>query len=113
MKLADLFVDIHARGLSAVRTQMEGLRKSTAATASRMKQLGSHVQRAGRSMMKIGAVSTAAWGASAALLGKFEQQMAFVSTMVDDTRKHMGRFSKGVKELSIRFGESTETISRG
>lgn len=43
----------------------------------------------------------------------FSKEMAFVSTMVDDTKKHMGDFTKGIRELSVEFGESTANLSRG
>ena len=52
--------------------------------------------------------------ASVYAFSKFEQQMANVSTMLDDhTMHYMPRYSKAIKKMSIAFGEGTESLSKG
>ena len=43
----------------------------------------------------------------------FEKQMAEVSTMLDKPSQHMKQFSSAVQGMSMRFGESTETLAKG
>lgn len=44
----------------------------------------------------------------------FEKQLAMVSTMLDEgTMKHMAEYKRGLEELSVSMGESTETLSKG
>ena len=43
----------------------------------------------------------------------FEKQMAEVSTMLDKPGQHMKQFSAAVQGMSMRFGESTETLAKG
>ncbi len=45
--------------------------------------------------------------------GKFSKEMAFVSTMLDNTSKHMEEFTKQVHKMSVQFAQSTETMSKG
>jgi len=53
-------------------------------------------------------------GGSVAQIAKFQEQMAFVSTMLDDqSMKLMPQYEKAVQRMSVQFGESTATISRG
>lgn len=58
-----------------------------------------------------------ALAATAALIGliyqaaAFQKQMSFVSTMVKDTTKWMGKLTKGVKQMSISFGQSTRGMT--
>ena len=52
--------------------------------------------------------------ASAKVFASFEEQMKFVSTMLDEnTMKYMPGFSRAVREMAVQFGEGTDTISRG
>ncbi len=45
---------------------------------------------------------------------KFEEQMANVSTMLDDhTMRYMPAYEKAMKSMAMEFGESTETLSKG
>jgi TP901 family phage tail tape measure protein len=45
---------------------------------------------------------------------KFEEQLAMVSTMLDDqTMKYMPAYSQTIKEMSVDFGEATGTLAKG
>lgn len=59
------------------------------------------------------AATAAAVGATVKVYADFEQQMANVSTMVDDVGAHMDRFKKQIREMSVAFGASTATLSDG
>lgn len=51
--------------------------------------------------------------ASLRAFAAFEKQMAEVSTMLDKPQEHMKRFSSEIQRMSMQFGESTETLSKG
>jgi TP901 family phage tail tape measure protein len=45
---------------------------------------------------------------------KFEEQLAMVSTMLDDqTMKYMPAYSQTIKDMSVDFGEATGTLAKG
>ena len=47
------------------------------------------------------------------IYANYSKQLAFVATMLDNVHENIGKFSAGIRDLSVRFGESTETLSRG
>lgn len=107
-----------ARGIRAGRAYVElgiddklaaGLKKASA----RLKAFGASVRTLGLKMMGVGTALAAPLAAGAKAFADFESQMAMVSTMLSNPDQFMGAFSKGVREMSVRFGESTETLSKG
>lgn len=47
-------------------------------------------------------------------LAKFQEQMAFVNTMLDDQTEHLlPAYTKAIKDMAVEFGEGTATLSRG
>jgi TP901 family phage tail tape measure protein len=63
---------------------------------------------------------TAILAASAAIgvlvnqAAKFERNIANIGTLLDDTAiKQLPKFEKNLKKLSVQFGESTDTLSKG
>ena len=45
---------------------------------------------------------------------KFEEQMANVSTMLDEhTMKYMPAYGEAIKQMAMEFGEGTDTLSKG
>jgi TP901 family phage tail tape measure protein len=86
-----------------------------------VRSLGGIVQQQAQSFNKIGLMAT---GASAAMVSglaaatrvsaSFEQQLAQVSTMLDDTTmKYLPEYSKQLRSLSVDFAEGTGTLSKG
>jgi len=79
----------------------------------KLRAFGTAVRGIGLRMMGLGV----AMGVPLVLAGKqameFGKQMAFVATMLDEPRKHMQAFRQGLLEMSVAFGESTETLARG
>ena len=99
------FVELFADNSKLV----SGLRSAKA----KLMTFGKDVRDIGRRMATVGAAIAAPFVASAKVFASFEQQMANVSTMLDQPEQHMKRFTAGVRELSMEFGESTETLSKG
>jgi len=107
MKLADLYVEFRAKGLGRINASL--------------KQMQARLKSAETMMVSVGAVARKAFALSAGAVGgstwavvKFQDQMAMVSTMLDETSmKIMPRFSRGIRSLSKDFGESTTTLSKG
>ena len=57
---------------------------------------------------------TAYTGVSIKAFSSFEEQMAQVSTMLNQqTMRHMPAYSKAIKGMAIEFGEGTKTLSEG
>ncbi len=107
MKLAEAYVDITTRtskfmaGLSRLRTKLTaGLRRMSVSVTRWAKRIG---------IALAGAFTAAIWAAT-----KFETQMANVSTMLTETTMPaMVGFEKGIKELAVVYGQSTETLTQG
>ena len=74
------------------------------------------MKRAGKALTlfaKIAAATAAAAAITMKVYADFEFQMAKVSTMVDDTAKHMGNFTLGIRSMAVEFGQSTSTMADG
>ncbi len=88
-----------SRSVTAFSGQMKSLAVtflSVAAAASALRRIGTEIKAAER---------TAA---------DFEQQMAMVSTMLDRQNKSiLPTYSAAMQKMSVRFGEGTDTISKG
>lgn len=51
---------------------------------------------------------------SAKAFASFEEQLANVSTMLEEqTMKYLPAYARGMKQLAIQFGEGTDTLSKG
>jgi len=94
------------RGLSKSRKGIKGFEGS--------------VRSAGKSLMGMAGIASA--GAGLYTLNRvlvsstrhFLEQMAEVSTMLDDHAMHlMPQYNKQIREMSVRMGESTSTLTRG
>lgn len=70
--------------------------------------------RAGKKMLMVSAAIGAGLGVAIKQAADFEQQMAQVSTMLDkNTMYYMPKFEKAVKDMSLEFGEGTNTLADG
>ena len=67
------------------------------AAQAKIKAFGKDLRDIGRRMATVGAAIAAPFVASAKVFASFEQQMANVSTMLEQPEKHMKRFSAGVR----------------
>jgi len=67
-----------------------------------------------RAMLGLSAAIVAYGAASVRAYAKFETQMAMVSTMLSGKdMAWMPKYEKGIKRLSVEFGESTQTLTDG
>lgn len=76
----------------------------------RLKAFGASARAMGMRLLKASAVMATPLVAGAKVFADFEQQMANVSTMLDEPEKHMKGFTSGIRRMSVEFGESTEAL---
>jgi TP901 family phage tail tape measure protein len=89
------------------------LAKGLKAAQFKLRQFSGTVRALGTQMVGFGGGLLVGLGAATKVAADFERQMAFVSTMLTEPEKHMDRFSREVRRMSVEFGESTETLSKG
>ncbi len=106
MRLAEAYVEIIGK---------DGLLK-TALNRSRagLQRLGRYTQRISRASRRALIAMVAGITAAGVAMAKFERQMNSVSTMLDSrTMPLMGQFERGIKQMSVEFGEGTGTLAKG
>jgi len=79
----------------------------------RLKAFGTGAQQLGMKLLKLTAAMATPLVAGVKVFADFEQQMANVSTMLDEPAKYMDTFRRRIREMSVEFGESTETLAGG
>ena len=99
------FVELFADDTMLVR----GLRQAE----KKLKAFGNGVRRLGLKMAGLGTAVAAPMVASGKVFGDFENQMKMVSTMLAEPEKYMDAFSRGIRKLSVDFGESTDVLAKG
>ena len=105
IKAGAAFVEVYVnnsrliRGLKAAQKKLRGFEASVTAI--------------GKKLMVASGLMSMPFVAGVKVFADFEQQMAMVSTMLDEPAKHIDRFKRGVREMSVEFGESTETLAKG
>ena len=99
------YVELYARDNRLTR----GLRRASA----RLRAFSMSVRQAGMSMLRLSALMAVPFAIGTKVFADFEEQMAMVSTMLDRPEEHMERFRQRIREMSVEFGESTETLARG
>lgn len=105
-KLTEGHLDLTLRD-AQFQARMARLDKRLSAINARM----TTVSRTARRMLMGGAVVV---GGAIKAYASFESQMANVSTMLDEAgMRLMPMYSRAVRQMSIDFGESTATLSRG
>ncbi len=87
--------------------------KSLKRSQARLNAFASSVNDIGKRMLVAGTLMFAPFVAGSKAFADFEKQMANVSTMLSAPEKHMERFGKGISDMSVKFGESTNTLSKG
>ena len=106
-----------ARVLTGFRNQVTLMAKRTGqwlrVMGVKWKTFGAQLASVGRQMAVLSIVMAVPFVAGAKTFGKFSKEMAFVSTMIDDTEKYMGKYTAGIRRMSVEFGEGTDTLARG
>lgn len=99
------FVELFVEDSRLVR----GLRQAQ----RRLQRFGAAVRGLGTQLSGLGALMGAPLIAGTKVFADFEQQMAQVSTMLQEPDRFMDRFRSGIREMSAEFGESTDTLAQG
>jgi len=83
------------------------------AAQGKIKAFGNELKNVGKDLMVASLAILGPLALSSNVFATFETQMAAVSTMLTEPDKHMEEFGATVRAMSIRFGESTESLSKG
>lgn len=83
------------------------------AAQKRLKGFASSVSDVGKRMVMLSGMMAMPFVGGVKVYADFEQQMANVSTMLAEPEKHMPGFREGIRDMSVEFGESTETLAKG
>jgi len=79
-----------------------------------VEQHAEQIKKAGRAMTIFGGIATAIFAVAVKGAADFETQLANVSTMLDESAmKILPEYRRGLQALSVEFGESTQTLSKG
>ncbi len=107
MDLGNLLVHLRADA-TQYNTVMKG-------AVAKMNATSAALTSAGRTMMRSVTLPIVAIAAmSVKAFASFEEQLANVSTMLDDhTMKYLPAYAEGMKKMSLEFGEGSRTLSRG
>lgn len=89
------------------------LRAGLARAQASLAAFAAGVKNVGRQMIKLAAIAAVPFVLSARTFARFEQQMANVSTMLDDVEKDLGPFTQAIKIMAVEFGESTDALAGG
>lgn len=105
--------DIKAIQVQAEKTST-AMGKSFTKFSGYVEKHSAQIKKAGKYMTVFGGIATAAFAVSVKSAANFETQLANVSTMLDESAmKILPEYRKGLQSLSVDFGESTETLSKG
>ncbi|GAH24415.1 unnamed protein product, partial [marine sediment metagenome] len=106
------------KDIKSIQTQAE--KTSTAMGGSFTKFSGyvekhaAQIKKAGKMMTIFGGIATAVFTAAVKGAADFEEQLANVSTMLDESAMRiLPEYRRGLQSLSVEFGESTQTLSKG
>lgn len=79
----------------------------------RLRAFGNQIRNVGLKLLKLAGLFAIPLIIGTAVFARFEEQMANVSTMLDEPIKHMAGFTKTIRDMSGDFGEGTETLAKG
>jgi len=99
------YVELYAHDNRLVRGLNRASRRLTA--------FGAQTRRIGMQLAKVSAVFATPLVVGVKVFADFEQQMANVSTMLVEPERHMRQYRQAIRDMSVEFGESTETLAKG
>jgi len=91
----------------------EDFDKRIALQARKFQNLARKMQSIGRQMAVAGLVFSAPFLVATRAYAAYSKQLAFVATMLDKPERHMARYSKTLRAMSVEFGQSTKELSDG
>jgi len=79
----------------------------------KLKAFGESATHMGKKLLEASLVMGVPFALGVKAAADFEEEMANVSTMLDQPDKFMRAFKKGVTDMSVKFGEDTGTLAKG
>ncbi|MQY60005.1 MAG: phage tail tape measure protein, partial [Clostridia bacterium] len=106
------------KDIKAIQTQAEktstAMGKSFTKFSGYVEQHSAQIKKAGKMMTIFGGIATAIFTVAVKGAADFETQLANVSTMLDESAMRiLPEYRRGLQSLSVEFGESTQTLSKG
>jgi len=96
-----------------VGTRLKKFYAGLNAAQARLNTFAKSAQTIGKDFLKIGTLMAAPLALGVKVFASFEDQMGHVNTMLDEAdKKHLAAFRAGVRDMSVEFGESTESITK-
>ena len=101
-----------------LRESSRALKKFAVTGAAQVNTLGASMKRMGSKLLNMRNIIMGA-GAFLILRGAikeaaaFEKELSKVATLVDNTDQVFGEFATSIKEMSLEFGQSKETLTKG
>lgn len=109
-RLADLYVEIRAKGLPRVKAGLAGIRIAATRLGRAFAGVGQTVVRWGR-RMAFAMAAFAAYGIREAL--RFDDVMDRIAIMLEDQQMHLlPGYQKAIRAMAIEFGIARETVGR-
>ena len=94
--------------LSTSNKMAAGLNKAS----QQLRRFAGSMDAVGNKLVRMGAVMAVPFSIGVKSAATFEEQMAKVSTMLDDTEM-LDKFSASLKQMAVESGESTATLAKG
>lgn len=108
------FLNAMNKGKTAARSFARSADRSLSRLSSKAKRAGAQMtQHLGAALVRSTLILGGMGIAAVKMAADFEKGMATVATLLDDSDKHMGKFKKGVLDLSVASGQSTQTLTKG
>lgn len=106
------------KDISVIKKSAEGASTAMGRSFSKftgyVKSHSDQIKKAGKTLTLLGGIATAAFAVSVKSAAKFEEELANVSTMLDKSAmKILPKYRDGLQDLSMEFGEATDTLSKG
>ncbi len=87
--------------------------KGVDAARKKLDKFANQTGDAGRKMMIAGGAMSTPLILGLKVFKDYEKQLAMVSTMLDNPEKFMPEYSRRIEDMAMKFGESTEVLTKG
>ena len=105
IRAGQAFVELFTDDSKLVR----GLRRAE----KQLKAFGARIKKMGLGLVRLSAIMAAPLVAGGKVFADFEEQLAKVSTMLDEPAKYMDAYKKAIRDMAVEFGESTQALANG
>ncbi len=89
------------------------LARGLIAAKKKLIAFGASVTKMGKKLLAVSLIAASPFAIGIKAAADFEEEMANVSTMLDQPEKYMEGFKRGITDMSIEFGEGTSTLAKG